>query len=214
MADYSGKVAVHETLTANAVDYVALSRVGAGYGRQETSVTVLNRSGAAEIYFTVSATGQAPADPTVGGTDTYVVPAAIGSVSIPVAPGVATVPSDGNDVVVVAKAVGRAARRARSGQGPTVIEAKTYRQAGHNRGDPAPYRPAEEVQEWLRRDPLDKARARLIELGVPEQRCAEADGRAAGQVAAAVAAARAAPEPDPAAAFTDVWADGGALWRT
>ena len=116
---------------------------------------------------------------------------------------------DGNDVVVVADAVARAAERARSGQGPTVLEARTYRHFGHSRTDPATYRPPEEVQEWLERDPLDIARARLAELGVPVEQAIEADDRAAGLVAAAVAAARAAPPPDPADAFTDVWADGG-----
>lgn len=121
---------------------------------------------------------------------------------------------DGNDVVVVADAVARAAARARSGQGPTVLEAMTYRHFGHSRTDPATYRPAEEVQEWLERDPLDIARARLAALGVPVEHAVQADDRAAQVVAAAVAEARAAPAPDPADAFTDLWADGGSQWRT
>jgi len=121
---------------------------------------------------------------------------------------------DGNDVVVVANAVGRAADRARSGLGPTVLEAQTYRHFGHSRTDPAAYRPAAEVQEWLERDPLDIARSRLTELGVPATAADEADERAAQLVAAAVAAARAAPDPDPSDAMTDVWADGGSAWRT
>jgi pyruvate dehydrogenase E1 component alpha subunit len=121
---------------------------------------------------------------------------------------------DGNDVVVVADAVTRAAERARSGQGPTVLEARTYRHFGHSRTDPATYRPAEEVQEWLERDPLDIARSRLAALGVPVQDAIEADERAAQVVAAAIAAAKAAPGPDPSDAFTDVWADGGSQWRT
>ncbi len=121
---------------------------------------------------------------------------------------------DGNDVVVVAAAVARVADRARSGGGPSVIEARTYRHFGHSRTDPATYRPAEEVEQWLRRDPLDLARARLAELGVDAGECDQADERAAELVAAAVAAAKAAPAPDPADAFTDVWADGGSQWRT
>src|SRR5438094_5711509 len=60
---------------------------------------------------------------------------------------------DGNDVLVVREAVARAADRARGGAGPTVIEARTYRHFGHSRTDPARYRPAEEVREWLARDP-------------------------------------------------------------
>jgi pyruvate dehydrogenase E1 component alpha subunit len=121
---------------------------------------------------------------------------------------------DGNDVVVVAEAVARATERARSGEGPTVIEARTYRHFGHSRTDPASYRPQEEVQEWLQRDPLDIAKARLTALGVPEGDVAAADERAGALVAAAVQAAREAPAPDPADAFTDVWADGGSTWRT
>ncbi len=121
---------------------------------------------------------------------------------------------DGNDVVVVADSVSRAAERARSGRGPTLIEARTYRHFGHSRTDPATYRPPEEVQEWLERDPLDIARARLAALGVPVEQAMAADDRAAQVVVAAVAAARAAPGPDPAEAFTDVWADGGSQWRT
>jgi acetoin:2,6-dichlorophenolindophenol oxidoreductase subunit alpha len=121
---------------------------------------------------------------------------------------------DGNDVVVVRDAVARAAERARAGQGPTVLEAKTYRHFGHSRTDPGTYRPQDEVQQWLSRDPLDVARARLKALGVPAEAVIAADERAARIVTEAVAAAKAAPGPDPADAMTDVWADGGSAWRT
>ena len=104
--------------------------------------------------------------------------------------------------------------RARSGQGPTVIEALTYRHFGHSRTDPGTYRPAEEVQEWLARDPLLVARRRLLDQGTPEAAIEGADERARSSVAAAVDAAQAAPPADPAEAFTDVWADGGSTWRT
>ena len=121
---------------------------------------------------------------------------------------------DGNDVVVVKNAVALAAERARSGGGPTVIEALTYRHFGHSRTDPATYRPAAEVEAWLRRDPLELARARLQALGMPAESIAMADERAGETVADAVAAAKAAPGPDPGEALTDVWADGGSAWRT
>jgi acetoin:2,6-dichlorophenolindophenol oxidoreductase subunit alpha len=121
---------------------------------------------------------------------------------------------DGNDVVVVREVVARAVARARAGDGPTVIEAKTYRHFGHSRTDPASYRPDEEVRQWLSRDPLDIARARLDALGVPAERVAAVDERVARGVEEAVAAAKAAPGPDPASALTDVWADGGSAWRT
>ncbi|MFD5157262.1 thiamine pyrophosphate-dependent dehydrogenase E1 component subunit alpha [Streptomyces hawaiiensis] len=121
---------------------------------------------------------------------------------------------DGNDVVAVEEAVGRLARRARAGDGPAVLEAETYRHFGHSRTDPAAYRPAEEVERWLKHDPLDLARGRLAELGVGEETVAEADERARAVVERAVEAAKAAPPPDPREALTDVWADGGAAWRT
>ena len=121
---------------------------------------------------------------------------------------------DGNDVVVVRDAVARAASRARAAAGPTVIEAHTYRQYGHSRADPAKYRPAEEVERWLKYDPLDVCRGRLEALGVEPVAIARIDERVAAQVASAIEAAKAAPDPDLAEAFTDVWADGGAAWRT
>jgi pyruvate dehydrogenase E1 component alpha subunit len=110
--------------------------------------------------------------------------------------------------------VAAAAKRARAGDGPSLIEARTYRHFGHSRADPATYRPEEEVKAWLERDPLDLARARLDELGVSKEQILAADERAESLVADAVAAAKAAPPADPAEALTDVWADGGAEWRT
>ncbi|MFE6171171.1 thiamine pyrophosphate-dependent dehydrogenase E1 component subunit alpha [Streptomyces sp. NPDC056464] len=121
---------------------------------------------------------------------------------------------DGNDVVAVHEAVVRFAARARAGDGPALLEARTYRHFGHSRADPAAYRPAEEVERWLKHDPLDLARGRLVESGVSDAVVKEADERATSVVQKAVEAAKAAPPPDPDEALTDVWADGGAAWRT
>ncbi len=121
---------------------------------------------------------------------------------------------DGNDVVVVRDAVAAAATRARAGEGPTVIECETYRHYGHSRTDPAKYRPAEEVERWLKHDPLDVARARLEALGVPPDTVRQLDARADATVAAAIDGAKNAPPADVREAFTDVWADGGSAWRT
>jgi acetoin:2,6-dichlorophenolindophenol oxidoreductase subunit alpha len=121
---------------------------------------------------------------------------------------------DGNDAVAVLHAVSGAAERARAGDGPTIIEALTYRQYGHSRADPAKYRPQEEVDAWLKRDPLTVMAERLKKEGVEEQAIEERRKRADDLVAAAVEAARAAPPPDESTALTDVWADGGAQWRT
>lgn len=121
---------------------------------------------------------------------------------------------DGNDVVAVQHTMADAVARARSGDGPTVIEALTYRHYGHSRTDPATYRPAAEVEQWLARDPLIVARQLLLEIGASEADVEAADARAAAVVSAASEAAQAAPPADPAEAFTDVWADGGYAWRT
>jgi TPP-dependent pyruvate/acetoin dehydrogenase alpha subunit len=103
--------------------------------------------------------------------------------------------------------------RARAGDGPTVIEALTYRQYGHSRADPAKYRPADELERWMQRDPLLVARDRLTNLGVDVADIDAADVRVTKVVEAAVQEAKDAPAPDPSTAFTDVWADGGAAWR-
>jgi pyruvate dehydrogenase E1 component alpha subunit len=121
---------------------------------------------------------------------------------------------DGNDVIAVHDAVARAAARARAGEGPTVLEAETYRHYGHSRTDPGKYRPEDEVERWLRRDPLRLARDRLAGLGVSDEALGEVEARASHVVRGAVEQAKAAPAADPAEAFTDVWADGSATWRT
>ena len=85
---------------------------------------------------------------------------------------------DGNDVLAVYEATKTAAERARRGDGPTLIVAKTYRQRGHYEGDPMVYRSRAEMDEWKRLDPVPAFRARLIsEFGVSEADIAA--GRAA-----------------------------------
>jgi pyruvate dehydrogenase E1 component alpha subunit len=120
---------------------------------------------------------------------------------------------DGNDVIKVQETTRIAVDRARAGEGPTVIEALTYRHYGHSRADPAKYRPADEVERWMQRDPLVVARERLTSTGVDAADIDGVDARVARVVEAAVQEARDAPFPDPAQALTDVWADGGAAWR-
>ena len=73
---------------------------------------------------------------------------------------------DGNDLWAVHAAAAEAVRRARAGDGPTLLECKTYRHYGHSKSDPAPYRTKDEVERWLERDPLKLARARLLDEGV------------------------------------------------
>jgi hypothetical protein len=95
VAKQTGTIAVHATLTGTTVDVVTLAQVSAGSGVASPGITVVNRTGTDAIFFTVSATATAPAEPTVGGKNTFVVPAAITSVRVPVSPG-----SMGRPVVV------------------------------------------------------------------------------------------------------------------
>lgn len=121
---------------------------------------------------------------------------------------------DGNDVAVIRDAVADAARKAREGGGPSIIECMTYRHYGHSRTDPAKYRPEGELEKWMMRDPITVLRAQLIEAGVAESQVLEMEADADSIVLAAIEAAKAAPLSDPSQAFTDVWADGGSRWRT
>lgn len=105
---------------------------------------------------------------------------------------------DGNDVWAVREAALEAVQRARSGGGPTLLECQTYRHYGHSKSDPAPYRPPDEVERWLARDPLTIARTRLLESGVAEAELAEVEDATRARMDRAVEAALAAPYPDPA----------------
>ena len=107
---------------------------------------------------------------------------------------------DGNDLWAVRDAAAAAAERARSGEGPTLLECETYRHFGHSKSDPAKYRPTEEVERWLQRDPLTRARERLLSEGVTEEDISEVEERTKHELAEAIEEARSAPFPDPAGA--------------
>jgi TPP-dependent pyruvate/acetoin dehydrogenase alpha subunit len=113
---------------------------------------------------------------------------------------------DGNDVAVVYEAVSEARARARKGDGPTLIEAMTYRHKGHSRTDPATYRPAEEVEEWLARDPIPQLEAVLLDRGVEQETLAELRAKAEANVSEALKRALEWPEPDPDSRFEHVYA--------
>ncbi|HWM10551.1 MAG TPA: thiamine pyrophosphate-dependent dehydrogenase E1 component subunit alpha [Solirubrobacteraceae bacterium] len=109
---------------------------------------------------------------------------------------------DGNDVAAVREAVASA----RQEEGPTFIEAMTYRQRGHSRSDPATYRPAGELERWLERDPILQLEAALVAAGVAPERLAGVRAEAARAVATALERALAYPDPDPASRFDHVFA--------
>jgi pyruvate dehydrogenase E1 component alpha subunit len=121
---------------------------------------------------------------------------------------------DGNDVDAVYAAATTAIARARDGEGPSLIEAETYRHGGHSRADPAAYRPADEVAAWMQRDPIVRSRGRLLDDGVSEAELAAIEASIAAEIEAAIDEARAMPEPAETTLETNVWDDGGAAWRT
>ena len=125
--------------------------------------------------------------------------------------GIAGVAVDGNDVLAVWRVMQEAAARARSGQGPTLLEVKTYRVVAHHEGDTVTgtYRSQAEVDGWARRDPIRMLREQtLLPLGLATVQELEAiEERVKAQVAESVAFARNSPEPDPATVMHHVYAD-------
>jgi pyruvate dehydrogenase E1 component alpha subunit len=120
---------------------------------------------------------------------------------------------DGNDVEAVYRTALEVLGRARDGEGPSIVECKTYRHSGHSRADPAKYRPPQELQAWLERDPLPTYRRRLLADGVPEATLEAIERAVTAQVEQATETCKASPAPAIATAFTDLWADGGTAWR-
>ncbi len=115
---------------------------------------------------------------------------------------------DGNAALDVYAAMHRAIERARSGEGPTLIEAKTYRYLAHTSDDDdRAYRPPEEVEAWRKKDPVQKLKQYLIEQRLlPESAEAEIEEAVTAEIEQAVTEAEGAPDPEPAEAFTKVFA--------
>ncbi|MEM0095744.1 MAG: pyruvate dehydrogenase (acetyl-transferring) E1 component subunit alpha [Candidatus Bathyarchaeia archaeon] len=121
--------------------------------------------------------------------------------------GIPGVVVDGNDVLAVYEATSKAAERARKGEGPTLIECKTYRHRGHSRVDPAKYRPREEVEAWLAKDPIKRFREKLLGLNVlTEAEIQQIDREVAAEIEEAVRYAMESPYPAPEEALEDVYA--------
>jgi TPP-dependent pyruvate/acetoin dehydrogenase alpha subunit len=105
---------------------------------------------------------------------------------------------DGMDLLAVYGAAGEAIKRARQGDGPTLLECKTYRFMGHSRFEPAGYRSKEEVEAWKKRDPIPMLREWLLKsLLTSEAEFEEIDNAVAMEIEAAVAFAEQSPDPEP-----------------
>ncbi len=109
---------------------------------------------------------------------------------------------DGNDADAVYDTASTVLARARRGDGPSLVEALTYRSQGHSRADPGKYRPPAEVEAWSERDPIPMYHRRLLSSGVAEVELNEA-----------TEFAKAGRQPGAEHLLTDVWADGGSAWR-
>jgi pyruvate dehydrogenase E1 component alpha subunit len=120
--------------------------------------------------------------------------------------GMESIQIDGNDVEDVYQAVSHAAERARNGEGPTFIEGLTYRLAGHMAGDLETYRTSEEIEMQRQHEPLRVLADKLAARGVPEEELERIRAEVEREVEEAVEFAQNSPWPDPAEAYTDVYA--------
>jgi pyruvate dehydrogenase E1 component alpha subunit len=114
---------------------------------------------------------------------------------------------DGNDALAVYEVAQEAIERARGGEGSTLIECKTYRQKGHSRWDPAAYRSREEVEDWLKRDPIRRMKKHLLDTKCFSQvKAARIEKEIEDAVEGAVEFAVGSPYPKPEEALEDVYA--------
>lgn len=104
---------------------------------------------------------------------------------------------DGNDIFAVYQAAKEAILRAREGDGPTLLECKTYRRGGHSRSDACRYRDKEEEKVWLEKDPIPQARKKLIQMGVlAEERVKAIEEKVKKEIEDAIEFARRSPSPE------------------
>ncbi|KYN78552.1 pyruvate dehydrogenase (acetyl-transferring) E1 component subunit alpha [Clostridium sporogenes] len=115
---------------------------------------------------------------------------------------------DGNDVFAVYEAAEEAIKRAREGKGPTLIECKTYRHRGHFEGDPCVYKPTEEQEEWLAKDPIPRFEKYLVENEIlTEQKLKEVQSKVESEIDEAVDFANNSPYPELESVLEDVYTD-------
>ena len=114
---------------------------------------------------------------------------------------------DGNDFLAVFEAAHAACAAARAGEGPSLVECKTYRLRGHSKSDRNLYRTKEEIDSWRARDPIARLRDTLVAASrLSDARAAAIETEAAAEIEAAVEFARTSPDPDPSELERDVYA--------
>jgi len=126
--------------------------------------------------------------------------------------GIAAAAVDGNDVLGVHDLAAQLVGAVRSGAGPRLLHALTYRIKGHVSVDLAAYRDPAEVAAALRNDPLAQARERFVAMGGARAALDAIDAQASAEVAQAMQTADAAPWPEPAGAYTDIQTTGEGQW--
>ncbi len=120
--------------------------------------------------------------------------------------GIPGVRVEGNEVLEVYSSIREAVERARRGDGPTLVECVTFRHLGHFVGDPEVYLTQEEKDEWMKRDPIELFRRRLLDDGVlDEKRLGAMEREVAEEVEAAVEFAKSSPDPDPGESMEHVY---------
>ena len=123
--------------------------------------------------------------------------------------GIPGVRVDGNDVLAVLRVAAEAVKRARSGQGPTLIEALTYRTVGHHEGDVVvgTYRSKDELEEWKKKCPISRFENYLVESGVVSRNEIDAiSAKVDGRIAEAVEFARSSKFPEASTVYDNCWA--------
>ncbi|HHW47337.1 MAG TPA: thiamine pyrophosphate-dependent dehydrogenase E1 component subunit alpha [Clostridiaceae bacterium] len=117
---------------------------------------------------------------------------------------------DGNDVLKVNEAAARAIERARRGEGPTLLELKTYRIGGHSRNDACGYRDKEEEKEWFAKDPIKRHREYILSNNIlDENSLKKLEKEVEDRIERAVELAKASPDPKPEDALRHVYYEGG-----
>jgi len=117
-------------------------------------------------------------------------------------------PVDAMNVEAVHDSVERAAERARAGEGPSLLEFRTYRYKGHSMSDPQKYRSKEEVEEYKQRDPIEQVRATILEKKIATEKDLEAiEHKVNAQVEESVKFAEESKFPDPSEALKDIYAE-------